>query len=269
MWYYGYRNRSTRQPDRHEPRCVIPTPMSARSSTKRRPSRSSAPPPITARPSYFVLRYLASHGYRVFPINPGLAGQTIVGLPVYARLVDVPEPIDMIDIFRNSEAKPAAWSTRRSCSIPMPKVIWMQLTVRKRCGGRARRGSRIAGRHESLSEDRIRPPLGRDRLGRHQLARHLVESAAHGSRRSEAHARSVSSSAAWRAEPAPLSAHPRGSGDPAHKAAETDNLDTAPHRALRAESGLPFVRDSLRWIPAITGMSGSGGSDMALPTPRG
>ena len=82
-----------------------------------------------ARPSYFVLRYLASHGYRVFPINPGLAGQTIVGLPVYARLVDVPEPIDMIDIFRNSEAAGGVVDEALMLD-PKPKIIWMQLTVR-------------------------------------------------------------------------------------------------------------------------------------------
>ena len=56
------------------------------------------------RPSYFVLKYLHQRGYRMLPINPGLAGKTILGLPVHGRLADVPETIDMVDIFRNSHA---------------------------------------------------------------------------------------------------------------------------------------------------------------------
>ena len=56
------------------------------------------------RPSYFVARYLLDKGYQIFPINPGLAGKTILGQPVYARLSDVTDAIDMVDIFRNSEA---------------------------------------------------------------------------------------------------------------------------------------------------------------------
>ena len=83
----------------------------------------------TARPSYAVLRYLAAHGYRMVPINPGLAGGTILGMPVYARLADVPGPIDMVDIFRNSEA--AGETVDEALALdPKPKVIWMQLTVR-------------------------------------------------------------------------------------------------------------------------------------------
>ena len=82
-----------------------------------------------ARPSYAVLRYLVVHGYRVFPINPGLAGGSLQGLPVYARLADIPEPIDMVDIFRNSEAAGAIVDEALALE-PKPKVIWMQLTVR-------------------------------------------------------------------------------------------------------------------------------------------
>jgi len=81
------------------------------------------------RPSFFVVKYLAAKGYRVFPINPGLAGQTIADLPVYGRLADVPEPIDMVDVFRNSEA--AAGVVDEALTLtPLPKVVWMQLTVR-------------------------------------------------------------------------------------------------------------------------------------------
>ena len=58
----------------------------------------------TARPSYFVLKYLSERGFTMLPINPGLAGETILGLPVYASLADAPRPIDMVDIFRRSDA---------------------------------------------------------------------------------------------------------------------------------------------------------------------
>lgn len=81
------------------------------------------------RPSFFVLKYLVAKGYRVFPINPGLAGKTIAEQTVYARLADVPEPIDMVDIFRNSDAAAGVVDEALTLS-PLPKVIWMQLTVR-------------------------------------------------------------------------------------------------------------------------------------------
>ena len=81
------------------------------------------------RPSYFVARYLLDKGYRVFPINPGLGGKSILGQTVYGHLRDVPEPIDMVDIFRNSEA--ALGITDEVLALqPKPKVLWMQLTVR-------------------------------------------------------------------------------------------------------------------------------------------
>ncbi|MFN0263351.1 CoA-binding protein [Tepidamorphus sp. 3E244] len=81
------------------------------------------------RPSYFVLKYLIDKGYKVFPINPGLAGQEILGQTVYASLADVPAPIDMVDVFRNSDA--AAGVIDESLALePLPKVIWLQLGVR-------------------------------------------------------------------------------------------------------------------------------------------
>ena len=82
-----------------------------------------------ARPSWIVTKYLAERGYRMFPANPGLAGQEIVGLKVYGRLADIPEPIDMVEIFRNSQA--AGPITDEALQLdPLPKVIWMQLSVR-------------------------------------------------------------------------------------------------------------------------------------------
>lgn len=80
------------------------------------------------RPSYFVARYLQLRGYRVIPVNPGLAGQTLLGETVHATLADVPDAVDMVDIFRKSEAVPmiveealARW--------PELDVIWMQIGV--------------------------------------------------------------------------------------------------------------------------------------------
>lgn len=81
------------------------------------------------RPSFFVAKYLIDKGYAVFPINPGHAGKEILGRMTYARLADVPEPIDMVDIFRASDAVPGIVDEALALE-PKPKVIWMQLTVR-------------------------------------------------------------------------------------------------------------------------------------------
>ncbi|TIX76123.1 MAG: CoA-binding protein, partial [Mesorhizobium sp.] len=81
------------------------------------------------RPSYFVLKYLLGKGFSVFPINPGQAGKEILGRMTYARLADVPEPIDMVDVFRGSTAVPGVVDEILRLD-PLPKVIWMQLGVR-------------------------------------------------------------------------------------------------------------------------------------------
>ena len=83
------------------------------------------------RPSYGVMEFLIAKGYEVHPINPGLAGKSLLGREVYASLADVPAPVDMIDIFRNSQA---AGEVIRS-AIPLKgrlglKAVWMQLGVR-------------------------------------------------------------------------------------------------------------------------------------------
>src|SRR6266536_4854753 len=59
--------------------------------------------PKSNRPSYFAFKYLMERGYRMIPVNPGQAGHDILGQKVYAKLADIPEPVDMVDIFRGSE----------------------------------------------------------------------------------------------------------------------------------------------------------------------
>ena len=81
------------------------------------------------RPSYFVLKYLSQRGYRIIGVNPGLAGQEVLGCPFYAKLADIPEPLDMVEIFRNSEAASGIVDEALALD-PLPKVIWMQLSVR-------------------------------------------------------------------------------------------------------------------------------------------
>ena len=81
------------------------------------------------RPSWIVLKYLKDRGYEVFPINPGLAGQEILGRRVYGRLSEVPVPLDMVEIFRNSKAAGPITDEALALS-PPPKVVWMQLSVR-------------------------------------------------------------------------------------------------------------------------------------------
>jgi predicted CoA-binding protein len=82
-----------------------------------------------ARPSWIVMKYLLDRGYDVIPINPGLAGGELLGKKVYGKLSEVPGPIDMVEIFRNSAA--AGPITDEALGLnPLPKVIWMQLSVR-------------------------------------------------------------------------------------------------------------------------------------------
>jgi predicted CoA-binding protein len=82
-----------------------------------------------ARPSWIVTKYLIDRGYDVVPVNPGLAGQTLLGRTVYASLKEIPGAIDMVEIFRNSQA--AGPITDEALALdPPPKVIWMQLQVR-------------------------------------------------------------------------------------------------------------------------------------------
>ena len=85
----------------------------------------------TVRPSYFAMKYMMAKGYTVHPVNPGNAGQEILGRKVYATLADVPAAVEMVDIFRSSDA--ALDVTRDAIALKdrlSIAVIWMQLGVR-------------------------------------------------------------------------------------------------------------------------------------------
>jgi predicted CoA-binding protein len=85
--------------------------------------------PKENRPSYFAFKYLLERDYRMIPINPGQAGKTILGQKVYAKLSDIPDPIDMVDVFRGSEHVLPIVQEAVALK-PKPQVIWMQLMVR-------------------------------------------------------------------------------------------------------------------------------------------
>jgi predicted CoA-binding protein len=82
-----------------------------------------------ARPSHGVFLAMLRMGFRAVGVNPGLAGKEIGGASVYASLADVPGPIAIVDVFRNSEA--AAETVDEALALPsLPRAIWLQLGVR-------------------------------------------------------------------------------------------------------------------------------------------
>ena len=83
--------------------------------------------PRPSRPSHRVMRYLQRHGYRAIPVNPFAVGDEILGERVYTSLADIREPVDMVDIFRRSEAAGAVVDEAIAIGA---KVVWMQLDVR-------------------------------------------------------------------------------------------------------------------------------------------
>lgn len=80
------------------------------------------------RPSYFVGRYLGLKGFKVIPINPVAAGETLFGRKVLGGLSEIDQPVDMLDIFRRSEHVPALVDEALAV-LPGLKVIWMQIGV--------------------------------------------------------------------------------------------------------------------------------------------
>src|ERR1700676_545583 len=81
------------------------------------------------RPSYFAFKYLLERGYTMIPVNPGHAGDAMLGQKIYARLAEIPVPVDMVDIFRGSQYATAI-AEEALALVPRPQVIWMQLGVR-------------------------------------------------------------------------------------------------------------------------------------------
>ena len=79
------------------------------------------------RPSYFVMKYLQGKGYRVIPVNPAAAGQELQGERVYASLRDIPDKVDMVDIFRTSDQVPPIVEDAIAIGA---RVVWMQLGIR-------------------------------------------------------------------------------------------------------------------------------------------
>jgi predicted CoA-binding protein len=80
----------------------------------------------SAKASHYVMAFLQDHGYRCIPVNPGLAGRQLLGETVYADLKSIPEPVDMVDVFRNSEAAGAIADEAVAIGA---RTVWMQLGV--------------------------------------------------------------------------------------------------------------------------------------------
>lgn len=85
--------------------------------------------PKSIRPSNYVGRYMSMKGFTVIPVNPGHAGETLFGQTVRAALSDIDEPVDMIDIFRRSEAVPPIVDDALATFPDTLKTIWMQIGV--------------------------------------------------------------------------------------------------------------------------------------------
>src|ERR1700692_4502817 len=85
--------------------------------------------PKDTGPSYFAFKYLLERAYHMIPVNPGQAGKEILGQKVYAKLSEIPEPVDMVDIFRASPFVMPVVEEALALK-PKPQVIWMQLSVR-------------------------------------------------------------------------------------------------------------------------------------------
>src|SRR6266478_3736277 len=102
------------------------------------------------RPSYFVMKYLQGKGYRIIPVNPGIAGQELLGEKVYASLRDIPDSIDMVDVFRPS--KDASGIVKDAIAIGAPGGVDAARHPQRRSGG-DRRGGRHRDHHEPLPKD--------------------------------------------------------------------------------------------------------------------
>ena len=79
------------------------------------------------RPSYFAAKYLQEHGYRVIPVNPRYAGKTVLGEPCFANLREIPERVEVVDVFRRSEDVPPVAEEAIAVGA---KVLWQQIGVK-------------------------------------------------------------------------------------------------------------------------------------------
>lgn len=110
-----------------------------------------------ARPSHEVAHYLNAAGYVIYPVNPGLAGQTLAGRPIVARLADIADPVDMVDIFRRSEQAGAVVDEALE-ALPGLRTVWMQIGVRDEAAAtraRARGLTVIMDRCPKLEHQRL------------------------------------------------------------------------------------------------------------------
>ncbi len=156
--------------------------------------------PKENRPSYFVFKYLLERGYRVIPVNPGQAGKEVLGQKIYASLSDIPEPIDMVDIFRGSEN--VLPIVEEALTLYAEAAGDLDAAHRaQRRGGQARRRRGHESGDEPLPEDRIWPPVERDFVDRRQFAHTVVEARQSGSARA---------CRRWRSAPADEEAAARG-----------------------------------------------------------
>ncbi len=95
-----------------------------------------------ARPSHYVAEFLARRGYRVIPVNPGLAGQEFLGTTVRASFSEITEPVDMVDIFRRSEDIPPVVDEALR-ALPGLSTVWMQLGIRNALAADAARAAGV------------------------------------------------------------------------------------------------------------------------------
>ncbi len=109
------------------------------------------------RPSYYVARYLSLKGYKVIPVNPGHAGASLFGETVRASLSEITEPVDMVDIFRRSDAVPAIVDEALAAFADL-KTIWMQIGVEH-----AEAAERATGRGVAVIQNRC-PKIEYQRL---------------------------------------------------------------------------------------------------------
>jgi predicted CoA-binding protein len=117
----------------------------------------------TNRPSHEVMEYLQAHGYRILPVNPRLAGQTVLGETVYADLHSLPEPVDMVDLFLAPERTDAVIDQAIDLNIP---VVWLQIGVINEEGAARAEAAGLRAVMDRCPKQEI-PRLGIPRVSEH------------------------------------------------------------------------------------------------------